>query len=364
MPAGGGERRRGQRGRRPHRAAGAPTASDERRPCPASRWRPGGAGRVSRRRRSAAPRRRAPRPAAATAEPTADPSARCRRTGFGGGGSAWRRTLARTPDRIGSPHRGTLRALVGIVPDEPQRHQQPGHRERHARQHVRRVVRAPVQPRERHVHRPAPPPAARTSHRHQAWVPRSTSAATAPYRQTAAAVCPDGKLDVGGRVASRWATGGRGLPTTAVAARKISTSPTSTGDDHERGPQPAGDDVGEHAATAPPPTTTPVLPSSANGPEIASSAGTRCSASHAHHADVPAQERGAGIEVHEHQADADHRPEQQHRGDQQLRDRRPGVRRCVLGGVRRGEVVRDLRGEAVDGGRDGNPSWRRQARKA
>jgi hypothetical protein len=49
------------------------------------------------------------------------------------------------------------------------------------------------------------------------------SRAQAPSRATAAAVWPDGKLEVGGAM-SKCLTGGRGRSTSSVIARKISTS--------------------------------------------------------------------------------------------------------------------------------------------
>src|SRR5215217_8744157 len=52
------------------------------------------------------------------------------------------------------------------------------------------------------------------------------STASAPYRQMAAAVCPEGKLEVGGAW-SRWLTGGRRRSTSSVVARKMATSPAT-----------------------------------------------------------------------------------------------------------------------------------------
>ena len=46
-----------------------------------------------------------------------------------------------------------------------------------------------------------------------------------PYSATAAAVCPEGKLEVGG-ARSSWSTPGRSRPTSAVTTRKTCNSPT------------------------------------------------------------------------------------------------------------------------------------------
>src|SRR5450432_4283642 len=64
--------------------------------------------------------------------------------------------------------------------------------------------------------------------RHAARAPKiRTRAAIDPYRATDAAVCPDGKLEVGGAWSSRT-TFGRGRWTTSVVMTKIVTSPTIT----------------------------------------------------------------------------------------------------------------------------------------
>ena len=55
----------------------------------------------------------------------------------------------------------------------------------------------------------------------------STMIAMPPYRARAAAVWPEGKLDVGGAASSR-ATGGRASWMAKVSARKISSSPAMT----------------------------------------------------------------------------------------------------------------------------------------
>ena len=212
------------------------------------------------------------------------------------------------------------------------------------------MVRAPVQPREGH--------ADDQRHRDGEHHPPPPGAGAAQDQRGDRAVEADRRRGVAGREARRGRqhaveVGDRrpGPPDHRRGREEDQHLADQHRGDHERGPPPAGDDEGEHRRDD------AADDDHLGVAQLGERRGDRVEPRHAvvgqprDDADVGALERGARADVHEQQADPDHRAEQEDRGDEQLGGRRPRVRGRPLGRVV--EVARDLRGEPVDRGRHG-----------